>query len=83
MTDKGYLVVSELCWLRNNVPAKVKEYLRRAYPAIKTIDENLNIAKRVGYGIVGFFVLPTESWWTEYHNPILAKLSSLKKKYKK
>jgi len=82
LTDKGYLVVSELCWLGNSVPAKVKKYLRRAYPAIKTIDQNLNVAKKVGYHIVGFFILPTESWWTNYYNPIEAKLLLLKEKYK-
>lgn len=82
LTDKGYLAVSELCWLRNDVPVEVEEYLRRAYPAIKTIDENLNVARRVGYRIVGFFVLPSESWWVNYYDLIEAKLPSLKEKYK-
>ena len=82
LTDRGYLVVSELSWLRNKVPSEVNEYLKNAYPAIKTIKGNLNIAKKVGYRIVGYFVLPSESWWTNYYNPILAKLPNLKEKYK-
>jgi ubiquinone/menaquinone biosynthesis C-methylase UbiE len=82
LTDKGYLVVSELSWLRNNGPSEVNEYLKNAYPVIKTIQGNLNIAKKVGYRIVGFFVLPSESWWVDYYNPILAKLTNLKEKYK-
>ena len=82
LPDKGYLVVSELSWLRNNVPVEVNEYLTHAYPAIKTIKENLNIIKQVGYRVIDFFILPTESWWTNYYRPIEAKLPILKEKYK-
>jgi hypothetical protein len=82
LTDKGYLVVSDLTWLKNNVPAEAKEYLDQFDPTIKTIQGNLDIVKKVGYRLVGFFVLPTESWWTNYYDPILAKLPSLKEKYK-
>ena len=82
LTDDGYLVVSDLSWLKNNVPAEVKEYLDQFDPTIKTIQGNLDIVKKVGYRLVGFFVLPSESWWTNYYDPILAKLPNLKEKYK-
>jgi len=82
LTDKGYLVVSDLSWLKNNVPEEVKEYLEHVDPTIKTIKGNLDIAKKIGYHVVGHFVLPSESWWTNYYNPILAKLPILKEKYK-
>jgi ubiquinone/menaquinone biosynthesis C-methylase UbiE len=82
LTEKGYLVVSDLTWLKNNVPAEAKEYLHQFDPNIKTIEENLDIVKKVGYRLVGSFVLPTESWFTNYYDPILAKLPSLKEKYK-
>jgi ubiquinone/menaquinone biosynthesis C-methylase UbiE len=82
LTDKGYLVVSDLTWLKNNVPAEAKEYLDQFDPTIKKIQKNLDIVKKVGYRLVGFFVLPTESWLTNYYDPISAKLPSLKEKYK-
>jgi ubiquinone/menaquinone biosynthesis C-methylase UbiE len=82
LTDDGYLVVSDLSWLKNNVPLEVKEFLDQYDPTIKTIQGNLDIIKKLGYRLVGFFVLPSESWWTYYYNPILAKLPSLKEKYK-
>ena len=82
LTEKGYLVVSDLTWLKNTVPAEAKEYLNQYDPTIKTIQKNLDIIKKVGYRLVGFFILPTESWWTNYYTPILAKLPSLKEKYK-
>ena len=81
LTDKGYLVVSELSWLRNDAPLEVKKYVEHVYPANKTIKENLNIVKKVGYRVIGSFILPTESWWTNYYRPIEAKLPILKEKY--
>ena len=81
LADKGYLVVSELSWLRDDIPLEVREYMKHVYPDIKTIQGNLDIAKKVGYHIIGFFVLPTESWWADYYNPILVKLLSSKEKY--
>ena len=82
LIDKGYLVVSELSLLRNDAPSEVTEYMKHVYPPVKTIQGSLNIAQKVGYSIVGSFILPSESWWTHYYNPILAKLPSLKEKYK-
>ncbi len=55
LTDDGYLVISDLSWLNNNVPAEVKEYLDQFDPTIKTIQGNLDIVKKVGYRLVGFF----------------------------
>ena len=66
LTDNRYLVLSELLWLRNNVPSEVNEYMKHVYPPIKTIQGNLDIARKVGYSIVGSFILPSESWWTDY-----------------
>ena len=82
MIDKGYLVVSELSWLRSDAPSEINEYMKQVYPPIKTIQGNLNIAEKVGYSIVESFVLGSESWWTNYYAPILAKLPSLKEKYR-
>ena len=82
LTEKGYLVASELTWLQTDVPQEAKEYMNQAYPVIKTIKENLQTALDCGYRVVGFFVLPTQSWWDNYYNPILEKLPDLKTKYK-
>ena len=81
LTDKGYLVVSELSWLRNMQPVEIKEYMKQGYSTIKTIEENLIVAKKIGYRIIGFFVLPTKSWWENYYASIEEKLPFLKSKY--
>jgi ubiquinone/menaquinone biosynthesis C-methylase UbiE len=82
LTDNGYLVVSEMSWLTPNPPEEVKNFLMEAYPAIKTINENLETIKKAGYRVISHFVLPKESWWDNYYTPIEAKLTSLKRKYK-
>ena len=82
LSDKGYVVVSELSWLRTDLPEEVRTFMKQGYPAIKTIKENLEAARKSGYRIVGFFVLPEKSWWDNYYTPIETKLPSLKAKYR-
>jgi ubiquinone/menaquinone biosynthesis C-methylase UbiE len=81
LTGKGYLVVSELCWLKPNPPEEVRKFME-IYPGIKTITENLETIKKAGYRVISHFVLPTKSWWTHYYTPIEAKIPSMKRKYK-
>ena len=86
LAPKGYLVVSETTWLKADQPAEVaeelKQFWKQSYLAIATVEENLATAEKAGYRVVGHFVLPSESWWTNYYTPILAKLPALKQKYR-
>ena len=78
----GYLVVSELAWIQPNPPEEIKQFFAEVYPAIKTINGNLEIIKKAGYRVINHFVLPEEGWWTHYYKPIEAKLPAMKQKYK-
>lgn len=82
LTDKGYVVVSELSWLRPDPPEEVRKFFAEVYPGIKTINENLGTIKKAGYRIINHFVLPDESWWNNYYIPIAAKIPSLRLKYR-
>jgi ubiquinone/menaquinone biosynthesis C-methylase UbiE len=82
LTDKGYLVASELPWLRPNPPEEVRRWMEEGYPAIKTIKENLEISRKCGYHVISYFILPEKSWWTNYYKPLEAKIASLKSKYR-
>ena len=82
LTDKGYLVVSELPWLRANPPEEIRRFMEEGYPAIKTINENLEIARKCRYRVISYFILPEKSWWTNYYKPMETKISSLKSKYR-
>ncbi|PVX24071.1 MAG: SAM-dependent methyltransferase [Candidatus Bathyarchaeum sp.] len=82
LAPSGYVAVSEMSWLQPDLPDEVVEFMRHAYPVIKTVEENLDVAKRSGYCIVNSFVLPTKSWWDNYYNWIQAKLPTIKMKHK-
>lgn len=82
LTEKGYVVVSELSWLQNGVPEQAVTFMKQAYPVINTIDENLEVAQKSRYRVVDSFLLPSKSWWDNYYDLIEAKLPSVKAKYK-
>jgi ubiquinone/menaquinone biosynthesis C-methylase UbiE len=82
LTDRGYIVASELSWLKPDPPEEIRKYFAEAYPRMKTIEENLEIARRTGYRIVGCFAIPEKSWWDNYYTPIEQKIPSLKSKYR-
>lgn len=82
LTPKGYVAVSELCWLKKDVPQEARTYITQAYPPIKTIEENIELIQSSGYRLVGSFVLLSKSWWDNYYTPIETKLPSLKARYK-
>ncbi|PVX25601.1 MAG: SAM-dependent methyltransferase [Candidatus Bathyarchaeum sp.] len=82
LADKGYLVVSEMCYLRPDVPDELVEVMKDFYPVIKSVEGNLDVAKKAGYRVVDSFVLPSKSWWDNYFNPIQEKLPAIKEKYK-
>jgi ubiquinone/menaquinone biosynthesis C-methylase UbiE len=82
LSDNGYLVVSEMCWLRSDLPDELVEIMKEFYPVIKSVEGNLDVAKKAGYRVVGSFVLPSKSWWDNYFNPIQEKLPAIKEKHK-
>jgi ubiquinone/menaquinone biosynthesis C-methylase UbiE len=82
LTAEGYVVVSELSWIRHDAPEETRKFMEQCYPVIQTIEENLEAAQKSGYSIVGSFVLPAKSWWDNYYTQIEAKLPSVKERYK-
>lgn len=81
LTDSGYIVASELSWLKPDAPEEVRKFFAEAYPAIKTVEENLAIARKTGYRLVGWFAIPESSWRDNYYTLIEAKLPALKSKH--
>jgi SAM-dependent methyltransferase len=78
---KGFLVVHEVAWLRNDPPQEIQDYWKEQYPDIKTISENLERIPGCGYDIIGYFPLPEDAWWKEYYGPLEKRIRLLKKKY--
>ncbi len=61
---------------------EVKRFFEEGYPRIKTIITNLETFQIAGYLVISYFVLPKESWWTNYYEPTEAKIRLMKLKYK-
>ncbi|NBI05413.1 class I SAM-dependent methyltransferase [Senegalia massiliensis] len=77
----GYLVVSEISWLRKDIPEEPKSFWESDYPEIKGIADNIKIIETSGYSPVGHFVIPESGWWKDYYNPLIDRINKLRKKY--
>lgn len=81
LKPRGYLVATEVSWLKDNPPAEVRQFWEKGYPAMKTIEGNLEIIRRAGYGLIEHFTLPERAWWENYYFPVEKKIQRMKAKY--
>ncbi len=77
----GYIVASDLTWLRPDAPAEPKKFWYEDYPPMQDVEGNLQSIQRTGYGDIGHFPLPESAWWNYYH-PVEERISLLREKYK-
>lgn len=77
----GYLVVSELTWIKTDMPDEIRTYLEGEYPEIKNIAENMEITRKAGYDEVGSFILPESGWWDDFYKPLQRRINLLRHKY--
>jgi SAM-dependent methyltransferase len=61
LTTKGYIVITEPCWLKSDVPDDVRACWGE-YPAMTTVDDCCRIIADAGYCEVGHFTLPEAAW---------------------
>jgi cyclopropane fatty-acyl-phospholipid synthase-like methyltransferase len=77
----GYVAVTEISWLRDDVPNEVQSYWNKEYPGMKPVAANLARLRRAGYREIGHFTLPESAWWEPYYTPISARIAQLREKY--
>ncbi len=77
----GYVAVTEASWLKADPPAELADFWAGVYPAMKSVDENIEIVNKCGYELLTHFTLPESAWWDDYYNPIRKRLAALKEKY--
>lgn len=75
----GYAVISELSWLRDEVPEHVRAYFRSGYSDMRTMDKNLAIARAAGYEVIATHVLSTAAWVDGYYDKLEPLAQSLLK----
>ncbi len=74
----GRAALSECSWLTDRRPDELAAYWREAYPAMGTIADNLDRARRAGWSPLGTIVFPSSAWWDDYYRPLQARMLALR-----
>jgi SAM-dependent methyltransferase len=69
LKNKGYIAVSEICWLRSNPPKELVDFWKDAYSEMDFISSKIKIMEEAGYAPIGFFSLPERCWIENYYEP--------------
>lgn len=64
----GFAVVSELSWLRQQIPEAARELFSSGYPDMRSVQENTSAAKDAGYKVLQTYTLPREAWVDGYYD---------------
>ena len=80
LREGGRFAVSEVSWLKSSPPPEVAEFWQAEYPAITSIDANLNKVCSAGYEEVGHFVQPAQDW-ENYYGPLQENLTMFRSQH--
>ena len=70
MKADGFIVASELTLLAADPPERVKGFLARAYPAIQTVEKNVEAGEAAGLKAATTYTLPREAWTEGYYDAL-------------
>jgi len=73
----GFAVVSELSWLREQIPQEVREFFVSCYPDMRSIPDNIRIAEKAGYDVVSTYTIPTSAWVEGYYDILEPRAKAL------
>ena len=76
----GILAVSEITWLRQDIPEQLRTYWEQEYPEIATASKKIKTLEQFGYTPIGYFTLPPECWIEEYYQPLEEGLGNFLKR---
>jgi ubiquinone/menaquinone biosynthesis C-methylase UbiE len=82
LKKSGYLVVSEAVYFLDERPQEVIEFWQSEYPAITSVEHNIQEIKLAGYRLVSHFPLPAQSWIDYFYAPMETEIHRLKEKYR-
>jgi hypothetical protein len=73
----GFAVVSELSWLREQVPDMVREFFLSGYPDMQPVHHNIVVAENAGYKVLNTYALPKEAWVEGYYDILEPRAKAL------
>ena len=81
LAGRGHIAVTEVSWLKAEIPAELLAFWKEAYPGIRSIPENEAAVREAGYELLASFTLPDSAWWEPYYRPIEGKLGALEARH--
>jgi len=63
----GYMVLTEITWLKKDIPEEIKRHWNKEYPEIDFADNKIKILEKNGFEMVDYFTLPENCWIDEYY----------------
>ncbi len=73
----GIAVVSELSWLREQVPDAVREYFRAGYPDMQSVPNIQAVAENAGFEVLTTYTLPKAAWVENYYDILEPRAKAL------
>ena len=77
ISEDGYAVISELSWLREQVPDAKREFFLSGYPDMRSIQQNIAVAQNAGYKVLATYTLPKEAWVEDYYEVLESRAKVL------
>jgi cyclopropane fatty-acyl-phospholipid synthase-like methyltransferase len=81
LKPNGYMAISEITWTTNQRPDELNNYWLEQYPQVSTASEKIKIIEHSGFSLVGYFLLPQQSWEEGYYKAIENNLDSFIEKF--
>jgi hypothetical protein len=73
----GLAAISELSWLKEEVPEAVDEFFRSGYPDMQSVQQNVALATRAGYRLLRTYTLPRDTWVDSYYDVLAPRAQAL------
>jgi SAM-dependent methyltransferase len=74
----GYLVVSELCWLRDSVSELARDFFQSAYPDMGPAATVTELCERAGYRVLSTYTLPRTAWLDGFYDELGPRATALR-----
>lgn len=74
----GWIAVSELTWLTDTPAAEAERVMANEYPAMTTVQRNLEFVQDAGFAPAGHFMLPGTAWTDDYYGPVRERLATFR-----
>ncbi len=83
LKPKGVLAVSEIVWIRMDLPRNLLDYWNKAYSEISFISNKIEVLEQNRFKPLGHMILPENCWTDEYYIPLKNRFDSFIEEYGK